>query len=90
MLGAGGVGSAFASALCRLGVERLYIVDCDTVDTSNLNRQILFSSADVGRSKSGAAAERLQNLHSIRTEVVSIEVDVVCSVSIQSYDQLIS
>ena len=49
ILGLGGVGGAAAEAICRMGVGRIILVDSDTVDRSNLNRQ-LFATADmVGR-----------------------------------------
>jgi hypothetical protein len=44
-------GCNVALQLCRLGVGRLYILDYDVVQPSNLNRQTLFSSADIGRKK---------------------------------------
>lgn len=41
MLGCGGLGSGVAMGLCRLGVRKLILVDVDTVDATNLNRQVL-------------------------------------------------
>ena len=59
ILGLGGVGGAAAEAICRMGVGRIILVDSDTVDRSNLNRQ-LFATADmVGQSKCLAARRRL-------------------------------
>jgi molybdopterin/thiamine biosynthesis adenylyltransferase len=55
VLGAGGIGSSVAFGLARLGVARIILWDFDTVDVTNLNRQILFNKADVGRSKVEAA-----------------------------------
>ena len=40
ILGLGGVGGAAAEAICRMGVGRIILVDSDTVDRSNLNRQL--------------------------------------------------
>jgi bacteriocin biosynthesis cyclodehydratase domain-containing protein len=59
VLGCGGLGSWTASALACAGVGELVLVDDDTVELSNLNRQILFSHADIGRPKVDVAAERL-------------------------------
>lgn len=55
VLGCGGIGSSVAFALARLGVARIILWDFDTVDTTNLNRQILFHTADVGKPKVEAA-----------------------------------
>jgi len=59
IVGAGGVGSPAALYLALAGVGTIRIVDGDTVALSNLQRQILFDTADVGRSKVDVAAERL-------------------------------
>src|SRR5438477_10044962 len=58
-IGAGGLGSPAALYLAAAGVGRLGIVDFDTVDFSNLQRQILHGTADVGRSKLQSAKDRL-------------------------------
>jgi molybdopterin/thiamine biosynthesis adenylyltransferase len=44
----GGLGTNVALGLCRLGVQKIFLVDKDVVDAHNLNRQILFSKEDVG------------------------------------------
>jgi molybdopterin/thiamine biosynthesis adenylyltransferase/rhodanese-related sulfurtransferase len=60
LVGAGGLGSPLALYLAAAGVGRLGIVEFDRVDETNLQRQVLFGSADVGRPKLAAAAERLR------------------------------
>lgn len=59
IVGAGGVGGPAALYLAAAGVGTIRIVDGDTVALSNLQRQILFDTADVGHSKVEAAADRL-------------------------------
>jgi bacteriocin biosynthesis cyclodehydratase domain-containing protein len=59
VLGAGGLGSWAASGLACAGVGRIVLVDDDTVELSNLNRQILYRTSDVGRPKVEAATEAL-------------------------------
>ena len=55
----GGVGGTALEALARTGFKHFLIVDFDKVDPSNLNRQILYTSRDVGRLKVEAAKERI-------------------------------
>jgi len=62
-IGAGGLGSPAALYLAAAGVGRIGIVDFDAVDASNLQRQILHSTPDVGRSKLESAKDRLQALN---------------------------
>lgn len=59
VIGAGGLGSPAALYLAAAGVGTLGIVDCDRVELSNLQRQVLFDSADIGRLKAEAARDRL-------------------------------
>jgi len=60
MIGAGGLGSPLGLYLAAAGVGTIGIVDFDVVDESNLQRQILHSTADVGRPKLQSAKESLQ------------------------------
>ena len=62
-VGAGGLGSPALMYLAAAGVGRIGVVDADTVDESNLQRQVLFGSSDVGRSKAEAAAARLRDIN---------------------------
>jgi len=62
-IGAGGLGSPAAMYLAAAGVGTLGIVDFDTVDFSNLQRQILHGTPDVGRSKLSSAKDRLNAIN---------------------------
>lgn len=63
IVGAGGIGSGVIPALAAAGVGALAIFDDDVVDLSNLQRQTLFTTADIGRSKAVCAAERVAALN---------------------------
>jgi adenylyltransferase/sulfurtransferase len=63
VVGAGGLGSPAALYLAASGIGTLGIVDHDRVDASNLQRQVLFDSASVGRPKVDVARERLLALN---------------------------
>ena len=63
LVGAGGLGSPLALYLAAAGVGRIGLVDFDRVEASNLQRQVLFSDADLGREKVTAAVERLRGVN---------------------------
>ncbi|HXZ13942.1 MAG TPA: molybdopterin-synthase adenylyltransferase MoeB [Candidatus Sulfotelmatobacter sp.] len=62
-IGTGGLGAPLGLYLAAAGVGRIGLVDFDAVDSTNLQRQILFSTQDVGRPKIEAASERLHGLN---------------------------
>src|SRR5215216_4552675 len=62
-IGAGGLGSPLALYLAAAGVGRLGIVDFDIVDFTNLQRQIIHSTANVGRPKLDSAKERIREIN---------------------------
>ena len=62
-IGAGGLGSPIAMYLAAAGIGKIGIVDFDVVDYSNLQRQILHTDADVGRSKAESAKETIQGIN---------------------------
>ena len=63
VFGLGGVGGTALEALARTGFQHFLIVDFDKVDATNLNRQILYTSRDVGRNKVEAAKERILSIN---------------------------
>jgi molybdopterin/thiamine biosynthesis adenylyltransferase/rhodanese-related sulfurtransferase len=76
VVGAGGLGSPVLAYLAAAGVGRIGIVDDDTVDVTNLQRQILYETADVGKSKAATAAERLHALNpQIALDVLPVRLD---------------
>lgn len=62
VIGAGGLGCPIMQTLAATGVGHITVWDDDTVDLTNIHRQILFGASDVGRKKVEAAAERLREL----------------------------
>lgn len=79
-VGAGGLGSPTLMYLAAAGVGTLGIVDFDTVDESNLQRQIIHGQSDIGKSKAQSAKEKiaeinpnvLVNLHQLRVDVSNV------------------
>src|ERR1700716_3928532 len=63
LIGAGGLGSPVALYLAAAGVGKIGIVDYDTVDLSNLHRQIIHGHANIGRPKVDSVRERLADVH---------------------------
>ncbi len=62
-IGTGGLGAPLGLYLAAAGVGRIGLVDFDVVDSTNLQRQVLFGTSDVGKPKIQAAADRLRNLN---------------------------
>src|ERR1700680_3616077 len=72
MIGTGGLGAPLGLYLAAAGVGHLGLVDFDVVDSSNLQRQVTFTTADVGKPKSEAAEARVSALNPA-IEIVSYE-----------------
>ena len=72
IIGAGGLGSPAAMYLAAVGVGRIGIADSDTVELSNLQRQVIHRTADLGREKAVSAAEKMAAINP------SVVVDVHC------------
>ena len=76
LIGAGGLGCPLALYLAAAGVGRIGLVDDDVVDVSNLQRQILYRTSDVGRLKVEAAAERIEALNpDVRVDQFALRLD---------------
>ncbi|MCL4869364.1 MAG: molybdopterin-synthase adenylyltransferase MoeB [Anaerolineae bacterium] len=63
LIGAGGLGSPLAMYLAAAGVGRIGLVDYDVVDYTNLQRQIIHGTKDVGRPKLDSAADRIRDIN---------------------------
>ncbi len=63
VIGLGGVGSYAAEALCRAGIGCLRIVDCDIIKPTDINRQVIATTANTGQRKIDAAAGRLREIN---------------------------
>lgn len=63
VVGLGGVGAYAAEMICRAGVGRMTIVDADTVQPSNINRQLPALHTTIGRSKAEVLAERYRQIN---------------------------
>lgn len=64
LIGCGGIGSPAVQYLAAAGIGRLTLVDSDVVDASNLQRQTIFTPADIGKAKAEAAAEWIRRFDS--------------------------
>ena len=76
LIGAGGIGSPAIEYLAAAGIGRLRVIDDDVVDLSNLQRQTLFGTADIGRPKAEVAARRVAAMNpDVTVEPVTVRID---------------
>ncbi|MBI4460132.1 MAG: molybdopterin-synthase adenylyltransferase MoeB [Acidobacteria bacterium] len=86
LIGAGGLGSPLGLYLGAAGVGKLGLVDFDVVDFTNLQRQVLHSTADVGRPKLESARETLQGLNP-NVELVTYETQLSSANALELFAQ---
>lgn len=88
VVGTGGLGAPLLQYLTAAGVGTIGFVDFDVVDESNLQRQVLFSTEDIGKNKTEVALEKLKGLNpNIHFEVHNIRLDSSNALSvIEKYD----
>ena len=76
VIGAGGIGAPALQYLAAAGIGHIRLIDDDQVSLDNLQRQILFGTADIGRDKAAVAAEALARLNpEVRVETVTRRLD---------------
>lgn len=91
IVGAGGLGSPTALYLAAAGVGTIGLVDFDVVDVTNLQRQLLHGTADVGRPKLDSARDRLQDINphtNVMTHAVRLAADNALDI-LRDYDIVI-
>lgn len=86
--GVGGLGCTVASLLVRLGVGQIHLLDRAIVDEPDLNRQILYSSLDIGQKKVEVAQRKLTEVNP-RSRVIPICVDLDESFDLPSVDVVV-
>ncbi|HVY78350.1 MAG TPA: TOMM precursor leader peptide-binding protein [Solirubrobacterales bacterium] len=92
VLGVGGLGGWAALNLACCGIGEMLLLDFDRVELSNLNRQVLYSEADIGRFKAEAAAERLSGFDSsmrVEARVQRLDSEAAVAETIEGYDLVI-
>jgi bacteriocin biosynthesis cyclodehydratase domain-containing protein len=92
VLGVGGLGGWSALNLACVGIGEMLLLDFDRVEASNLNRQVLYTEADIGRFKAVAAAERLRAFNSsmrIEVRVQRLDSEAAIRETIEGYDMVI-
>lgn len=92
LIGVGGVGSAALEALVRNGFNNIDIIDFDTVDITNLNRQLITKATNVGAPKAEEAILRAKEINpsiSINSIVKRLTVDEINELLDKNYDYII-
>ncbi|RZJ31490.1 MAG: HesA/MoeB/ThiF family protein, partial [Chryseobacterium sp.] len=91
VIGAGGLGCPVLQYLAAAGIGNICIVDDDTVSLSNLHRQVLYTSDDIGKLKTEASAERLIAMNpELKINIISERISTENAVEIvQDYDWVI-
>lgn len=83
VVGAGGLGCPVLQYLSVAGVGNISIIEFDTVDETNLQRQVLYGSSDVGKLKSITAKNRLEHLNSlVNVQILNLRLDTTNSLNI--------
>lgn len=81
VVGAGALGNEVLKNLALLGVGRVFVIDLDAIEESNLTRSVLFRSRDCGKSKAHAAAGALRDINP-DTQVTAIQGNVITDIGL--------
>ncbi|CAA9991164.1 SUMO-activating enzyme subunit 2, putative [Plasmodium knowlesi strain H] len=91
LVGAGGIGSEFLKNIITIGCRNIDIVDIDTIDITNLNRQFLFKKDDVKKYKSFVAKQRaLQHKKDLNINAYTFDVCTMKGSDIAKYDYVVN
>ena len=85
--GVGGVGSFVAESLARSGVGHITLCDFDTVDETNLNRQLMTSKSNIGESKVEVLKKRLENVSDAKIDTLEEYIDE--TFKLKNYDYIV-
>lgn len=85
--GVGGVGSFVGEALARSGVGHLTLCDFDTVDESNLNRQLMTAKSNIGKLKTEVLKARLEDISDVKVDVINTYIDE--NFKLKKYDYVV-
>lgn len=85
--GVGGVGSFVGEALARSGVGHLTLCDFDTVDESNLNRQLMTAKSNIGKLKTEVLKARLEDISDAKVDVINTYIDE--NFKLKKYDYVV-
>jgi adenylyltransferase/sulfurtransferase len=87
IVGLGALGTAAADRLCRAGIGYLRLIDGDAVELSNLQRQSLYSEADLGKPKAETSVARLREINSeITVTPLRMRIEAVCDPALSDVD----
>ena len=85
VVGSGAIGCDHLKNLCMMGVGQVVVTDMDHIEKSNLSRQFLFRTSDIGKSKSVTAAEKVKSMNPC--VVVEAHENKVCNESLNTYNE---
>ena len=85
--GVGGVGSFVAEALARSGIGHITLCDFDTVEESNLNRQLMSNKSNIGLMKTEVLKDRLESISNCKVDVINAYIDD--TFKLKKYDYIV-